>query len=297
MGEVARVLRREGAFARRYALKRLRRELARDPAARRAFLEEAALSGHLYHPNVVRVYEVGEDAEGPWMLMELVEGPSLAKIIQTLDAAGDEVPLPVGLELLRDVALGLRAAHEALDERGRPLQIVHRDLTPSNVLVGRDGLARLADFGIARARGASSARANLGGYAAPELFAGAPGDPRADLFAFGVVTFELLVGRRLYAGEGAPERIREEPPPDLYEERPDAPPALVRLCFELLAKDPSSRPGSAAQLVRRVEAILAEASVDETPILARDFVTELERYGAERRTDETIPMLTDPVFD
>ena len=92
MGEVARVLRREGAFARRYALKRLRRELARDPAARRAFLEEAALSGHLYHPNVVRVYEVGEDAEGPWMRMELVEGPSLAKIIQTLDAAGDTQP-------------------------------------------------------------------------------------------------------------------------------------------------------------------------------------------------------------
>lgn len=296
MGEVALVLRREGVFARRYALKRLRPALAQDPAARRAFLEEAALSGHLYHPNVVRVYEVGEDGEGPFMLMELVEGLSLAALIRTLDDVGEEVPLPVALELLRDVALGLRAAHEALDHRGRPLQIVHRDLTPSNVLVGLDGVARLADFGIARARGAAMARAHLGGYTAPEVLGGDAGDARADLFAFGVVLYELLVGRRLYRGDDAPVRIAAEPPPDLFEERPDAPPALVRLCFELLAKDPANRPGSAAMLVRRLEAILAEASVDEEPLLARDFLGELMSFGPER-TDATVQVPTGPSFD
>ena len=283
MGEVLLALRREGAFERRYAVKRLRPALRADPAARTAFLDEARLAGLLYHPHLVRVFDVGEDADGPFMVMEYVDGLSLGALVRRAEARGWDVPLPVGLELLRDVARGLAAAHEARDVDGRPLELVHRDLSPENVLVGRDGVARLADFGIARALGRATETTReilkgKRGYMAPEVLRFEEPTPRSDLFAFGVVLFETLAGRRLYPPPDGARRILSEPPPDLLEERPDAPPALVGLLFALLAPEPGSRPESARAVATALEEALARASVDEDELtLARDWLDALLR--------------------
>jgi len=285
MGEVVVAARREGRFERTYAVKRLRPELRDLREAREAFVEEGRLSALLYHPNVVRVYDAGEDDEGPFLVMELIEGPTLLEVIRETSAQDWDLPLAVGLEILRDVALGLRAAHEARDAGGEPIQILHRDVSPNNVLVGLDGIARLADFGIARVLGGTSDTTQLilqgkRGYMAPEVLQFHPPEAASDVFSFGVVMYELLVGEPLYRGKEAAKRILDEPPPDLREHRPDAPDALVMLALEVMAKDPSRRP-TAHALVERLEGLLAEAALDaadaleERPLTTRTYLGEL----------------------
>lgn len=293
MGTVLLAVRQEGAFERRYAVKRLRPVLREDPAARTAFLDEARLAGHLYHPNVVRVFDVGEDDDGPFMILEYVDGFSLVEVVRRARARGESVPLEVALELMRDVSLGLRAAHEARDLSGRPLGLIHRDLSPANVLVGMDGVARLADFGIARGLGRSSQTTQAilkgkTGYMAPEVLRFEEPTQQADLFAFGVVLFELLTGTRLYSGTNAAQRILTEPQPDLMELRPGAPPELVGLLFALLAKEPESRPANARAVARSLETVLARASEDaeDELLLASEYLPLLARVP---RRDSTTP--------
>lgn len=288
MGEVTVGARREGRFERTYAIKRLRPELRALPEARRAFLEEARLSALLYHPNVVRVHDAGEDDEGPFLVMDLVEGVSVLELVREAARRDWEVPLEVALEIGRDIALGLRAAHEARDAEGAPTPILHRDVSPQNVLLGYDGIARLADFGIARVLGSTSAhtRAILQGkrgYMAPEILRFEPPVPASDVFSAGVVLHELLAGEALYRGPDLERRILDEPPPDLLEARPDAPDGLVELTLTLLAKDPARRP-AARLLVDRLEALLAEAALDaldEDPWTARRFVRALFRVSVQ----------------
>jgi serine/threonine protein kinase len=293
MGAVILAVRREGAFERRYAVKRLLPVLRDDTAARTAFLDEAKLAGQLYHPNVVRVFDAGEDEDGPYMVLEYIDGFSLVEVVRRAGARGEAVPLEVGLELMRDVALGLRAAHEARDLDDRPLGLIHRDLSPANVLVGLDGVARLADFGIARGLGRSSKTTQAilkgkMGYMAPEVLRFEEPTQRADLFAFGVVLFELLTGKRLYSGSDVAQRILNEPQPDILDFRPGAPPELVALLFALLAKDPTSRPRSARAVVRTLETVLARASEDaeEELLLASEYLPILARVP---RGDATTP--------
>ncbi|MCB9636149.1 MAG: serine/threonine protein kinase [Sandaracinus sp.] len=287
MGEVFLVSRPENGVVRRYALKRLIPELAADPRARRLFLEEARLAGALYHPNVVRIFDVGEDDEGPYACMELVDGSSLSTLIRRCAAVRWTMPADVAVEIVRDVALGLAAAHEALDPDGKALALVHRDVSPENVLVGQDGIARLADFGIAKALGSASEttreilKGKLG-YMAPELLRYAEPSPASDLFALGVVLYEVLAGRRLYTGPDAARRILDEPPPDLRDVRAEVPDALVDLELRLLAKEPHLRPQSARELVLRLnEALSAMGDDDEEPVVLEDFLQALSEE--ERR--------------
>jgi len=288
MGEVTVGARREGRFERTYAIKRLKPELRELPEARRAFLEEARLSALLYHPNVVRVHDAGEDDEGPFLVMDLVEGVSALELTREARRREWELPLEVGLEIARDVALGLRAAHEARDAGGAETPILHRDVSPQNVLIGYDGIARLADFGIARVLGGTSphTRALLQGkrgYMAPEILRFEPPAPASDVFAAGVVLYELLVGEGLYRGPDVERQILDAPPPDLLEARPDASDGLVELTLRMLAKDPARRP-SARALVDRLEVLLAEASLDaleDEPWTLRRYVRALLRVSTQ----------------
>jgi len=293
MGEVFLVTRPEHGVLRRYALKRLRPELAADARARRLFVEEARLAGALYHPNVARIFDVGEDDEGPYACMEYIDGSSLTTLIVRCAEVGWTVPVDVAVEIVRDVALALDAAHEALDPTGHPLRLVHRDVSPENVLIGRDGIARLADFGIAKALGSASEttreilKGKLG-YMAPELLRFADPSPASDLFALGVVLYEVLTGTRLYAGPDAARRILDEPPPDLREARAEVPDVLVDLELRLLAKDPALRPKTARELRLRLdEALAAMGDDDETPTVLEDFLEALEEEEKLRskRTD------------
>jgi serine/threonine-protein kinase len=282
MGRVELVARRDGRFFRLFAQKRLRPELVDDLEVRRMFLDEARIAGLVRHPNVVSVVDVGEDAAGPFLVMDFVEGVPLSKLVTCASARGEQLPLEVCFRIAGQVAEALHALHELRDAGGEFLHLVHRDVSPQNILVGFDGIARVTDFGIARALGRASKTATgilkgKLGYMSPEQLRFEEIDRRADLFAFGVVLFEMLTGERLYQSvhdTDGPRRILNEPPPDLADYRDDVEPEHVELLFELLAKDRAHRPPDARSVARRIEAMLASllasrACVDTGAFLER----------------------------
>lgn len=261
MGSVDLVVRREGAFERLYAMKRMHPHLREDPEVRAMFLDEARVAGLIRHPNVVSVIDVGEDADGPFLVMEYVEGVALTKLIDVHARAETPLPLDVALALALDVARGLDAVHELKSNEGQRLDLVHRDISPHNILVGHDGVARITDFGIARSLGRSS-KTSTGilkgklGYMSPEQLQFVTPDQRSDIFAFGVVLFEMLAGRRLYPAkdqEQCARRVLTEPPPDLGDEREDVPVELTGLLFRMLAKEPGVRPAGMREIVPVLE--------------------------------------------
>ncbi len=304
MGHVELVLARDGRFERRYARKRLHAQYRKDPTFRTMFKDEARLAGMVHHPNVVGVLDVGEDAEGPFLIMDFVDGVPLSKIIALTGQTGARLPLQIAARLVLEAARGLAAAHELRGRDGEPLGLVHRDVSPQNILVGFDGSVRVTDFGIAKAMGnASETTAGIikgtVGYLSPEQLRFEEPDRRSDLFSLGVILFELLSGRRLYPntkGYDGVRRIMSEPPPDIGHERNDVPAALVELTFQMLAKDRAQRCQSAGDLVSRLEEILAALIDEEGPVELKDFMErhfvavraeQAERFAMEiRRLDE-----------
>jgi eukaryotic-like serine/threonine-protein kinase len=195
-------------FARTVAIKRLHPHLARNPEFVAMFLDEARLAARIRHPNVVSTLDVVATDGELFVVMEYVPGDALARLLHAARERGESVPLPVAASVMVDVLHGLHAAHEASDERGQPLGLVHRDVSPHNVLVGTDGAAHLIDFGIAKAAGRAQVtrEGQLKGklaYMAPEQLKGGAGrvDRRADVFGAAVVFWEMLTGKRLFDGE------------------------------------------------------------------------------------------------
>jgi serine/threonine-protein kinase len=307
MGYVELVFRREQRFERLYARKRLHPQFRADPAFRAMFMDEARLAGLVRHPNVVAVQDLGEDEEGPFLIMDYVEGLPVARLIARATERGESVPAQVAVRIAVGAALGLHAAHEAVGPDGAPLGLVHRDVSPQNILVGFDGVVRVTDFGIAKAMGNAMhtttgvLKGNVG-YLSPEQLRFETPDRRADLFSLGVVLYELLAGRRLYAaaaGDG-PRRILNEAPPDIGEVRSDLPPALCELLIELLSKDRALRPPTALEVARRLEAVLAALVEEEGPSELDEHLAA--RFGDERaaqraRVDEARRALDRPAVD
>jgi serine/threonine-protein kinase len=300
MGTVDLVLKREGGFARVYAMKRLHDHFAADGSVRHMFLEEARIAGLLRHANVVSVIDVGEDDGGPFLVMDFVEGIPLSVFLGR--AARDEelLPIEIAVDIARQVAEGLRAAHELIGPGGAPARVIHRDVSPTNIILGFDGVARVTDFGIARALGTSEQTrtgriAGKPGYLAPEQLRFEPVDERTDLYALGVVLFELLATQRLYRGNPADvfDRILGEPPPDIGEVRDDLPPELVELVFELLSKDPDGRPPDAKSVARRLTSIYADTIRASDAVTLVDYLEEHHEAERAEMTDEIARVLED----
>jgi eukaryotic-like serine/threonine-protein kinase len=201
--------RRSGAqgFRRLVAIKRAHPHLIEDPALRRMLVAEAHLAAQIHHPNVVSVHDV-EELDGEILLiMDYVEGAALS---QLGPASSRRPPLPpqVAVRILLDASIGLHAAHTLASDDGRPLGLVHRDVTPHNILVGLNGIARIADFGVAKSESHTlgtphTCTGSLKGkvaYMAPEYVSGKPIDARVDVFALGIMAWEALTGRRLFRG-------------------------------------------------------------------------------------------------
>ena len=194
-----------GGFSRYVALKRLHPHIASQDDFRRIFLDEARLVANIHHPNVVALQEVDESGGQLFLVMDYVKGGTLESLFASARKSGARIPLPVSVRILLDVLAGLHSAHKLCDGDGKPLAIVHRDVSPQNIIVGVDGIARVTDFGIAHAHGhlGPTQRAELKGklcYMAPEqLDAGGRLSPRVDIFAAGVVAWEAMTGERLFA--------------------------------------------------------------------------------------------------
>jgi eukaryotic-like serine/threonine-protein kinase len=236
-------------FQRLVAIKRLHPHLAREPEFVEMFLDEARLAARIHHPNVVPIQEVGESDKGYYLVMDYIEGDTLARILAKASKSAGKVPYGVTIRILLDVLAGLHAAHEMRDDHGEPLQIVHRDVSPQNILVGVDGVARVVDFGVARAasRLSTTRSGQLKGklaYMAPEQARGGTIDRRADLFACGIVLWEALATKRLFKGDGEAEtlnRVLYDPIATPSSVRPDVPKALEAICMKALNRDVDQR--------------------------------------------------------
>ena len=253
-----------GKVERLVAVKAMLLELADDPEFVKMFRDEVRLVRSIRHPNVVEVHDVGEEAGVMWMSMEWVEGESLHTVIAE---AGKRraIPPEMAVRIIADVSAGLHAAHELRDERGQLQGVVHRDISPHNILIGTNGAIKLVDFGVAKAVGRASEATRVGqlkgkfGYMSPEQARGQPVDRRSDVFSLGIVLFELTTGRRLFRGETDLQTLElvttgQLPPPTAID--PAYPPELERIVLTALERDPSKRYATAADLERDLRGFL-----------------------------------------
>ena len=244
-----------GGFERSVALKRLLPHLAHDDAFVAAFVREARIAAQLRHLNVAATYDLGRVDESYYIAMELIEGDDLRKVLKQCASAAGPMPPWLVLNLVGQICDALSYAHALCDDSGEPLGIVHRDVSPANIIVSKDGTAKLIDFGIARASATSymTMSGQLKGkfaYIAPETMRG-EFDARADLFSLGVVAWELLTARPLFAGNDEIDtlnRIRqlEVPPPSVHS--PSIPDDVDTIVMTALARDPAERWQSAGAM-------------------------------------------------
>jgi serine/threonine-protein kinase len=256
--------------ARLAALKRPHPHLLEDPRQRASFLAEARLASRIHHPHVVGVREVEEDDGTLQLVMDYVEGASLGQLILHGARTGARLPAAVAVRVVLDACAGLHAAHELRDEAGAPLGLVHRDVSPQNILVGLDGAARVTDFGVAKEVRAARAATTEGvlkgkvGYLAPEYVRGRPIDRRADVFAMGVVLWEALAHKRLFRGAHeaeALELVLHEPAPPVSLYAPEAGTTLDAVLARALEKSPDDRFPSAESLAEALRAAAEPASL------------------------------------
>ena len=250
-------------FQRLVAIKRLHPHLANEPDFIEMFLDEARLAARIHHPNVVPIQEVGESGSGYYLVMDYVEGDTLARLLARAAQTKTRVPWGVTIRILLDTLAGLHAAHELTDDLGQPLAIVHRDVSPQNILVGSDGIARIADFGVARAasRLSTTRSGQLKGklaYMAPEQARGGAIDRRADLFSCGIVLWEALALKRLFKGDGEAatlNRVLYDPiaPPSTHQA--DIPASLEAVCMRALERDPDQRFATAEAFADELERV------------------------------------------
>lgn len=248
-------------FQRLYAIKRLHPHLQREEEFVDMFLDEARLAARIHHPNVVSILEVGESKRGYYLVMEYIEGDTLAHLLARSAQQQTKLPVEVSVRIALDTLAGLHAAHELKDDQDQPLGVVHRDVSPQNVLVGIDGTTRITDFGVARAaaRLTTTRTGQLKGklaYMAPEQARGQGVDRRADLFALGIVLWEAFAMKRLFKGEGEAEtlsRVLSEPIPKLRSVSPTLPAGIESVVMKALDRDVDKRFSTAAEMADALE--------------------------------------------
>jgi serine/threonine-protein kinase len=262
--DLARIDRAYG-FQRHVVVKRPLEHLRADRAARVQLEREARIGGRLRHPNLVAVLDAGTHDDYPFLVLEYVQGASLRTLMQT-DASGRvrEVPVAVALGIAIDVARGMHDAHELVDEHGAPLGLVHRDVSPGNILLGGDGTVKLADFGIAKETRVSTLSGSMHGtvtYMAPEQCRGHAFDRRADVFSLGVILYELVTQTRLFWADNdvaSLHRVLSGNVPRPRKLRPQLSPILEEIVMTALAHDAERRFASARQLADALEGHAAQ---------------------------------------
>lgn len=235
-------------FRRPVALKRMLPHVAANDDLVRSFVREARLASHLRHANVAQTYDLGKVGDIYFIAMELVLGRTLRDILRLCSKTGERIPIPIALNILNQVCDALDYAHNLSDDSGQALGIIHRDVSPSNVIVAEGGVVKLIDFGIAKASAAgmqtlSGTIKGKFGYMAPEYLAGKI-DARADLFALGVIAHELLTGRPLFQGRDDMDtlfRVKQMTIESPRKWNPEIPEEIESIVMTALDRDPDAR--------------------------------------------------------
>ena len=303
-------------FSRPVAIKRMHPHLARDPNLRAMFIDEARLVARIAHPNVVPTLDIVSGDNHLLLVMEYVHGESLSVLGALSRRAGVPIPLPIVLAILSNVLHGLHAAHEARTEDGEPLEIVHRDLSPHNILVGADGSARILDFGIARAneRLETTREGVLKGklaYMAPEQLDGSRVSRRCDVFTAGIVLWELCANRRMFMSKDGGERFFVEKLMRGDFESPGShgraiPAALDAIVMKALARDPAERHASAREMALAIEGVCGIATASEVGAWIHEIagsklatraarLAQLERSSYRVRASSRQPLADSPL--
>jgi serine/threonine-protein kinase len=255
----------------RVALKRLHAHVAENPDLVKGFIHEARLARYLNHPNIARTFDFGQVGDIYYMAMELVPGPNLTQLTRQVRATVGAIPLPVSLHMLTQVCDALDYAHNLTDEHGRPLNIIHRDISPPNIIVSNTGTVKLIDFGLAKAA-RSSIQTQVGtikgkfSYIAPEYIDGKL-DNRVDIWALGVVAWELLTMRRLFDADDDFEvlrRVREMTivPPSRHSREVVG--ELDAIVLTALERNPGRRWQSASALRTAMQGMVRDLGVEIT---------------------------------
>lgn len=275
-------VRGEGGFEKLVAIKRMLPHLAQDGQFVQMFLDEARVAATLSSPNVVQTLDIGRTDDGElYIVMEFVLGLSLSELIPLAWARGP-LPIPVCVEVLAQVATGLHHAHEARTTAGDRLNLIHRDVSPQNVMIGVDGRSRLTDFGIARVTRDRHQQTDHGtvkgkfAYCSPEQSLGGELDRRSDVFALGIVAWEMLAGRRLFARHSPVdtlEAVRSAEIPPLEVVRGRLPARLPDAVHRALERDPDRRWQAADAMAHALRESLG--TVGSTPSIVAEFVRDL----------------------
>jgi eukaryotic-like serine/threonine-protein kinase len=281
-------------FERLLAVKRILPNIAEDEEFITMFIDEAKIAVQLQHANIAQIFDLGKVDDSFFIALEYLHGRDLRSIFDRMRNKGEALPIAMACYVTMQVCEGLDYAHNKRDAQGRELNLVHRDISPQNVLIGYEGECKLIDFGIAKAAGkASKTQAGIlkgkFGYMSPEQVRGLPIDKRSDIFAVGIVLYELLTGERLFIGESdfsTLEKVRnvEITPPSSYNKK--IPAELERVVLKALARDPDDRYANAIDLHDDLQSFLYSVGEffsrkDLAAWMKKTFAMEIEEDNAK----------------
>ncbi|MBN2195322.1 MAG: serine/threonine protein kinase [Polyangiaceae bacterium] len=297
-GGMAEVFRGESAgiegFRKRVAIKRVLPKLSANHEFINMFLDEARLCAYLSHSKCVQVFDIGEAGGSHFIVMEFVDGADLKEVLDLLGSQGRVFPLGAACRVALEVCEGLAYAHDAVDHAGQPLNIVHRDISPHNVLMTRYGEVKLVDFGLAKAsshltKDDEDIVKGKFGYLAPEVTLGQGADRRVDIFAAGIILWEMLAGRRLFQGTNDVETfhlVRAAIVPDIRGLRPDVNDDIAYVLTRALARDPAQRYATAHEMAYDLGVTLGRLGQPVTYLDLAGFVAEAVADRKQRKRSQ-----------
>ena len=278
-----------GGFSRLFAIKVMHAHLADEVEFVNMLVDEARVASRIHHPNAVAILDLAESPDGYYLVMDYVEGVTLTQV-RSAKGLSDELKTRIGLRMILDALAGLHAAHELRDDEGTSLHIVHRDVSPHNVLVGSDGVGRITDFGIAlaTARIASSRPGMIKGkpqYMAPEQVLAGPVDRRADVFCAGIILWEFLSRGRLFRGdtEAATMMMVCNAPIVAPSTALPLPPGFDEVCLRALERDPEKRFPTARAFAEALSKVVSDADWEITPHEVAEHVSTAFAEDLARR--------------